>query len=172
MKCFLMLSFLSLLFSSLLGAESIDITNREDTDPLLVIETDLQILSESDSVFRREKKVEIIKDTGIPTYKKIWGKRKVFLVHPFSKEKSGKVDFSAITREAKGTLEISFKNHPEGNHEIKIHLADQEPESELIADREWIKKRIQFDHQNLHIEVIANDWYCEHCFITYKISEN
>lgn len=147
-----------------------EILDRDVTDPLIVIESGQSLLSPSEDAIRSER-AEIQKDTGIPTYDKLWGQRNVIIVHPISEQKAAGINFSKITKICRGRLKLYVHPHPYGDHDIAIYKADKLIEAATIQEKDWEYFGIEFDHESLRIEIQATGWYYEHAFITYRVEE-
>jgi hypothetical protein len=153
---------------------AIDIEDRKQTDPLLNIRTWKEDLPpEVDDLFKHidPTSAEIQHDRVPVSYKRLWGKRDVLMIHAPGRKEHGFIDFSAVTAESKGSLKIYVKNHPYGNHHIKIKLADKLVEDEAIHRGRWEFFKVKFDHQPVVLQIHATQWHYENSFITYTIEE-
>ena len=76
----------------------VDITDRKQTDPLLEIHTSKELLPEDSALFQNidPTNAEIQQDRTPNTYKRLWGKKDVLMVHPVKPDKPGLIDFSKI----------------------------------------------------------------------------
>ena len=166
-------------FSVVASDSSVDMTDREQTDRLLEIKT----LGEYDA-FGLESLLDVLNaspgnggdikvhdGTGIPTYRRLWRKPDVIMIHPPSPEQPGVLDFSKITRLGNGRLSLLVNKHPAGNHQIKILKNGEEAEAKHIMTQDWEDIRVDFDKEDVVIEVHATAWAWEHSFITYRIEE-
>jgi len=155
----------------------IDIADRKSTDPLLVIKTTEDksisclesLLPALDASSGNSGGVKIHDGTGIPSYRRLWRKPDVLMVHPISPDQPGTIDFSKITNSAKGRLTIMVRKHPYGDHLIKVHKNGEEVEMRNIRRQGWEDFRIGFDHEDVVISVHATGWVWEHSFISYRI---
>ena len=160
-------------------ASEIDITDRKVTDPLLIIksaEANIAPGMESlvgalDASSGNSGGVKIHDATGIPTYRRLWRKSDVLMVHPVSPYEPGTIDFSKITKSAKGRLTILVNKHPYGDHMIKILKNGQEVETRNITKQDWEDVRVDFDHEDVVLAVHVTGWAWENSFITYRIEE-
>lgn len=162
----------SLCILAQLAHGALDIEDREQTDPLLKICTwNSGLLPEQDNLFKHidPTRAEIQKDRTPQSYKKLWGKSDVLMIHAPSTEKHGFVDFSEITAKSKGALKLYIKNHPYGNHDIRLRRGGEVVEDETIHDGKWEFFKVKFDKQPVVLEVHATQWQWEHCFIHYRI---
>lgn len=166
---------LTVLAVSMLGIAEIDITDRTQTDPLLKIKTlEGPSIDEANKIlfeFLDPTNAKLQPDRIPVSYKRLWGKKDVIMIHPLTRTKPALMDFSKITASHGGTLKIYIKNHKAGNHQIKIRLGDKTIETETINKGKWISFRVKFDHQPLQLEVYSiGEWNCEQSFISYRIS--
>jgi hypothetical protein len=157
---------------------AIDITKRGETDALLEIKTRGDNMSEMHSLLdllngddRSSGVVRVHEETGVPTYKRLWGKSDVLMVHPISPDQPGVVDFSGITKSSKGRLNVSVRKHPWGNHLAKIQKNGLEVLSQNIAQNSWETLRVDFDKEDVVLQVHATGWAWENSFITYRIEK-
>ena len=172
-----LLGFVSCLVAE--GSE-IDITDRKSTDPLLVIKITEDksisclesLLAALESSSGNSGGVKIHDGTGIPSYRRLWRKPDVLMVHPVSSDQPGTIDFSKITKSAKGRLTILVNKHPYGDHLIKVHKNGQEVETRNITRQDWEDVRISFDHEDIVLSVHATGWAWEHSFISYRIEKS
>jgi hypothetical protein len=152
----------------------IDIEDRTQTDPLLKIRTwNEGILPAVDDLFKTidPTGAEIQRDRTPVSYKKLWGKNDVFMMHAPSMEKHGFIDFSEVTGKSKGSLKLHIKNHPYGDHHIKLKLDGEIVEDEAIYKGKWEFFKVKFDNQPVVLEIHATQWRYENCFITYRIEK-
>ena len=158
----------------------LDITDRKSTDPLLVIKiTEDKSISCLESLLAALEAssgnsggVKIHDGTGVPSYRRLWRKADVLMVHPVSPDQPGTIDFSGITKSAKGRLTILVNKHPYGDHLIKVHKNGQEVETRNITRQDWEDVRVDFDHEDVVLSVHATGWAWEHSFISYRIEKN
>jgi hypothetical protein len=157
---------------------AVDVTKREETDPLLEIKTGGDQESEMHSLLdllngdhRSSGVVRVHGETGVPTYRRLWGKSDVLMVHPIAPDQPGVVDFSGITKSSKGRLNVSISKHPWGNHLVKIQKNGVEVASQNIAQNDWETLRVDFDREDVVLQVHATGWKWENSFITYRIEK-
>ncbi len=168
-------------FVPCLAAEGsgIDIADRKSTDPLLVIKTTEDksisclesLLPALDASSGNSGGVKIHDGTGIPSYRRLWRKPDVLMVHPISPDQPGTIDFSKITKSAKGRLTIMVHKHPYGDHFIKVHKNGEEVETRNVKRQDWEHVRVDFDNEDIVLSVHANGWAWEHSFICYRIEK-
>ena len=164
-------------FSVVASETSVDMTDREQTDRLLEIKTlggyDAFGLESLFDVLNASPGnsggIKVHDGTGIPTYRRLWRKPDVIMIHPPSPEQPGVLDFSKITRLGKGRLSLLVNKHPAGNHQIKILKNGQEVEAKHIMTQGWEDFRVDFDEESVVVEVHATAWAWEHAVITYRI---
>eukprot|EP01031_Cornospumella_fuschlensis_P040311 gene40311-49121_t len=142
---------LFLLVTGAASAQEPDITKREITDPQLKISSATSLLPEKDDKMlggtRDEKHVPQV-------YKILWGKRDVIMLEPFSREKPGVLDFSAITKNSKGTLRLSARNHPNGDFLLEILKKGEAFKSESVGGSKWERYTIPFDHEEVVVRTV------------------
>ena len=169
---FLTLSLLIL--SSFANNSRFDITSREMTDPLLEISTSKGQITKHDLKVCTKGKIVIPEKRGeVFVYKKLLKKRNVISLHPYSPSEAAKLDFSAITSKAKGTLRVSANNHPQGDFEVLIKKDGKIIDREVLAKTKWKKFSVPFDNNKIVIEVAANgkQLHYEYGFIYYSVSK-
>ena len=153
----------------------LDITDRSQTDPLLEIQTWKRglLLPEGNDLFTTVDPTDaVVQKNRTPlSYKKLWGKKDVIMMHPVSQKKHAYIDFSNITTESKGKLKLYIKNDPRGDHDIRIRLGSKIVESETINKDRWETFFVKFDHSSVVLEIHATGWRCENSFVTYKIEK-
>lgn len=170
--------FLVLLLLLSASGFAIDITKREETDPLLQVQTRGDHVSELHSLLdllnrdhRTSGTVRVHEETGRPTYKRLWGKSDVLMVHPVAPDQPGVVDFSEVTKTSRGRLNVSISKHPWGDHLVKIRKNGGEAVSQHIARNDWETLRVDFDKEDVLIEIHATGWKWENSFLTYRIEK-
>lgn len=145
--------------------------SRTELDAKLVFEGKTSAFLKVEDKYAFESFVpEIENRNSFPVYKDLWGEKQVFVIHPIAKDKPGVLDFSKITKHAKGILTVKARNHPKGNCRIEmvrgdgtiVHTTD-------VKNKEWITMQVPFNDETITLQVHATGWYCEHAFITYSI---
>lgn len=149
-------------------AEEIDITDRSATDPLLKISTLSTFITDDNNPTWQARRDE---DSNPPKYSRIWGRSDVFVLEPLNQNKPATADFSAITTNHKGELKLDIRNHPRGDFVLEIYKNDKLDTKETIRRNSWQKFTVPFDHEPVVVKAVANNWYCEFCFLTYKIQK-
>ena len=162
-------ALLFLSFTALSLADEPDYTKREVTDPLLKISSTTRFLP----AVKDDQQLGATRDDKHvpPVYKRLWSKQDVIMTEPLTKEKPAEIDFSAITKNSKGILRISARNHPSGDFLLEILKGGTSFKKETIDDNKWEKYTIPFDHEDVVLKNFATGWYCEFCFIDYSISK-
>lgn len=149
-------------------AQEIDFTKRTVTDPLLKISTSTSLLPEKD-----DKALQAIRDEKHvpPVYRRLWGQGDVIMLEPFSREKPAEIDFSAITKNHKGSLRVSVRNHPGGDFVMEILKGGVSFKKETIGSNKWERFTIPFDHEEVVLRSLANGWSYEFSFVDYTFSK-
>ncbi|VGO11868.1 hypothetical protein PDESU_00415 [Pontiella desulfatans] len=171
MRITIYLSLLILIFQNICCA---DLSNqsRSTTDALLVYESGFKDnMNRNNGVFKSvNASLATFPETGPPaTFKQLWGKNDVFMIHPLNRNDPGSVDFSQITEQGKGTLRLLIHKHPDGNHKLEIMRAGRNVFSDHIFQEKWVPIDIPFDHQPITLNIIPTGWMFEWSFITYSI---
>lgn len=149
-------------------AEEIDFTKRSITDPMLIISSSSSLLPEKDDSYlgatRDDKHVP-------PVYRYLWHQQDVIMLEPFSREKPAQIDFSAITKNNKGTLRLKARNDPRGDFEIQIFKNGELFKKETIGANKWERFTIPFDHEEVIVKNNANGWSFEFGYFDYSFSK-
>jgi len=145
---------------------------RPESDPFIKIESGQSLLPPSDPAFQSTgEHPRITEKTGIETYKKLWGKRYVIMLHPYSEKKAAVIDFSKITKSKEGRLRLYIHPHPDGDHRVVIFKENKPVEKVTLREAEWEYFGIEFNNEPIRLEIHANNWHYEHSFVSYHIEE-
>lgn len=148
--------------------EGIDFTKRAVTDPLLKISTGAQFMPPNTDASLGAKRDH---SHNPPVYKRLWSQTDVIMLEPFSREKPAQIDFSEITKNQKGILRLGVRNHPDGDFQLQIFKGGQLFKEEIIHSSRWERYQIPFDHEEVLIKNVANNWFCEFAFVDYSFSK-
>lgn len=114
--------------------------------------------------------LKVMRDVdGLFKYEKLFDRSRVMVIHPLSQEAPGTLDFSAITTKSKGTLKVLVHDHPNGNVNFRLKVGENVVARQHLCGDDWQRFSVNFDHDAVMVEIIADDWYNEYCFLTYEI---
>ncbi len=158
----------AIVFVSSARAQDADFTKRVLTDPLLKVTTRTIFLpGKEDSSMRAARDDKHVP----PVYRHIWGQNDVIMLEAFSLQKAAEIVFSAITKDNKGILRIGARNHPAGDFMLEILKNGQSIKKELVASSKWERYTVPFDHEEVVLKAIANNWNFEFAFIDYSFTK-
>jgi hypothetical protein len=155
-------------------------SKREDLDPLLVIHGptydsmewkkmsfEKAYLKENDG-----KPFEPIDRT--PTFavaKSAFGEKEVIFFHPVDGKTPGRLVFDRITSQSRGRLLIKVRNQPTGSSTVSIVVQGRTVFRERLGGGAWRSIAVPFDHEAVEATVTADDWWCEGCMLTYRLTK-
>ncbi len=154
--------------------KKIDYGSRKVTDKLLKVSSLYGEMPQRDlKAVTKGKDIDIEKCGDVFVHEKILKKRDIIVLHPHSTKKAATLDFSEITANNKGTLRISFNNHPGGDVLVKAIKDGKEVHKELLKRNKWEKCTVPFNKNKVVLEVHADqeEWCYEYAFIYYKITQ-
>ncbi len=139
--------------------------DRKATDPLIVIRHN----NEAGKTFLSDKPDQVLVRGELRVGKMHYGEADVFLAHPESPQVPAEVDFSAITRQATGTLVLKLHSLETGDCDAHIKVGGADFRTVTVAGNVWLTVPIPFDKNDVIVVVQATGWQWEHAFITYRI---
>jgi len=159
-----------LLAGSANAQTALDITKREVTDPLLKIRTSTTMFAENDQFFKIPGKPVADRTSKPPVFNHLWGKEKVILLNPMTKEHGAEIDFSAITGSNTGKLSMEIHRHPLGDAELEVYQGNIRIKKwSLKISPSWHHIEVNFKNEPVRLVLNANGWYYEFAFVTYTI---
>jgi hypothetical protein len=98
----------------------------------------------------------------------------VIVVHPHGQFKPSKVDFSKITEERKGKLQVALRNHPNHDCVAVIKVGTKKEKKILIKGNKWTKVTIPFNKTSVVVEGHSggkNPWMYEFLSLSFKFTK-
>ncbi len=143
-----------------------NVADRNVTDPLLKFagQMDTRVV-----VGKIDTKASIFQRGDLHLTPVLWGKQDVFVIHPKSQTVPATLDFSEITKQARGRLTLHFRNALGGDATAVIKADNRVVEQIAVDGDQWKRVTVPFDHSSVVVEARATGWWNEHVVMTYSI---
>ena len=97
----------------------------------------------------------------------------VICTHPIDQVTPATIDFSKLTKEKAGRIDLTVRSHPSARRggRIKVEVAGNAVSlTEIGPDEPWRHIPIAFDHEDVVVTHHPLDWACEGMFIDYDLA--